>query len=299
MVGHKWEKVIARVAGVQLGGAGDAVPAPGSGPIMAAEAYREYVVDIRKPDGQDLRATVRDIGGMVYPVGWPVHVEVNFKSGEARLNSHATKKLALEMMRDRPSAAAGAGGVVNVADQIRMQAAEMAGGAAGGWQTGPGGALGAAMGDASMHVVHLGGQQIWLTASQQAEVRALTSAVLSGDPVARQAAKERFQQLKAEFAEQAGAGFTAPGSTFGPIGGTFEPPAAFGPPTAAQPFAAFDPPIASGSPAAFGAQNAFDSFGAGQSTAEERLTKLKQLFDKGILTESEYQAKRQEIINGL
>ncbi len=38
---------------------------------------------------------------------------------------------------------------------------------------------------------------------------------------------------------------------------------------------------------------------AGQGGVEERLAMLKQLHDRGVLTESEYQAKRQQIIDGL
>jgi hypothetical protein len=46
------------------------------------------------------------------------------------------------------------------------------------------------------------------------------------------------------------------------------------------------------------AAGAFDS-GGGHGSAEERLAQIKQLLDKGILSESEYQAKRQQIIDGL
>jgi hypothetical protein len=76
---------------------------------------------------------------------------------------------------------------------------------------------------------------------------------------------EQLRQLKSQIRQQAAAG-AAPGSTFDPIG-----------------------------------QPTFSTFGggAGQGTAEHRLATLQQLLDKGMLTQSEYETKRQQIIDGL
>jgi Short C-terminal domain len=77
----------------------------------------------------------------------------------------------------------------------------------------------------------------------------------------------------------------SPGGSPGQYG-QGSPPQAFGTPQG------FDAPSSFGAPS-------FDSFGSGtgQGSVEERIAKLQQLHDKGILTESEYQAKRQQIIN--
>lgn len=58
-------------------------------------------------------------------------------------------------------------------------------------------------------------------------------------------------------------------------------------------------PGPAGSPA--GSGTSFSAFGTtgGSGTAEQRLAQLRQLLDKGILTESEYAAKRQGIISEL
>ena len=62
---------------------------------------------------------------------------------------------------------------------------------------------------------------------------------------------------------------------------------------AAQPGAG--PAFPGGAPAAPG-----DPVGAsGQGGAEHRLAMIKQLVDSGMISESEYQAKRQQIIDGL
>lgn len=271
MLGHKWEKVAGTVAQVT---GGSIIPPPGSGSRLADHALREYLVEVRRPSGEVVRTMVTENSRFVHSVGSPIHVEVNFKTGEAKIDPNAMSKLTSQTLRNsaRLGATGATGGMVNVADQIRTQAAEMASGPAGFGQASLAGALGAAIAGSSVHVTRIGGQQVHLDPDQAAELRRLTSDVLSGDPVAKQAARERFHQLRAELLQQAvtgpgGPGFEAPGSTFDPIG-TARP---------AEPFGE----------------------GTGQGNAEERLTRLRQLFDKGIVTESEYQAKRQQIIDGL
>ena len=93
---------------------------------------------------------------------------------------------------------------------------------------------------------------------------------------------------------QAGSGF---GSFGGPTGSN--QPGGFGQPTS---FGSSGGTGSSGGPDPYRppAPSSFGSFdhGAGQGTQQERLAKLQQLLDKGILTESEYQAQRQQVING-
>jgi hypothetical protein len=63
------------------------------------------VIEVRKPNGEMLRATVSQTSRFVHPVGSPMHVEVNFKTGEAKIDPQAMSKMAQEMLRNRPSAA--------------------------------------------------------------------------------------------------------------------------------------------------------------------------------------------------
>jgi hypothetical protein len=97
-------------------------------------------------------------------------------------------------------------------------------------------------------------------------------------------------RARAQIAGQLGGGI-APGASaaaFGAAAGFFQP----GQP--GQPGQLGQPGYLSPAPPA----GAFDG-GGGPGSAEERLAQIKQLLDKGILSESEYQAKRQQIIDGL
>ena len=158
------------------------------------------------------------------------------------------------------------------------------------------------------------------------ELRTERSGTLERDPAAQQAAMERIRQRVAERSGQPGAAPAAANtgsprpaapSTFDPIGqpSTFDPvgPAStfnpVGPASTANTFGdpvreTFNQPAAPSSfghvtePPSFGAPAAFDQFGGGAGAQEQQLAKLQQLFDKGILTESELAAQRQQILNG-
>ncbi len=133
---------------------------------------------------------------------------------------------------------------------------------------------GGAQGSHVVRVLGPGGQELPI-AFDPGEMSALAQAIRSGDPAARQAAMNRLRELRDVARQQAA----------GQFGGTPGP----------------------GAPgAAFGAAAALFPAGAGQPggtdhpvSAEERLATLKALLDRGILTKSEYQAKRQQIIDGL
>jgi hypothetical protein len=56
--------------------------------------------------------------------------------------------------------------------------------------------------------------------------------------------------------------------------------------------------VTAGQPAGSFPAGAFDTSG-GPGAVEERLARLQQLLGKGILTESEYQAQRQQVISGI
>ncbi|HYS33756.1 MAG TPA: SHOCT domain-containing protein, partial [Streptosporangiaceae bacterium] len=155
---------------------------------------------------------------------------------------------------------------------------------------------------------------------ESGEIGKLAEALRSGDPAARQAAMERLRELRDRArnrtahevagpkpAAEGFSGSSGPGS-FDDIGGPgpqATPGDAFGEPAGFSSFhepAGFSPV---GQPAAPGPRaptpstfSAFDTSG-GQGSVEERLARLKQLLDKGIVTESEFQAQRQQIINGI
>jgi Short C-terminal domain len=120
-----------------------------------------------------------------------------------------------------------------------------------------------------MHVIGPGGMELPIQIDA-AEVGRLAQAIRSGDPVARQAAMNQLRELRDQARAQMG------GQTGAQFGGGPVPGAPGGD---------------------FGGAPGFSP--AGQGGVEERLAMLKQLHDRGVLTESEYQAKRQQIIDGL
>ncbi len=80
--------------------------------------------------------------------------------------------------------------------------------------------------------------------------------------------------------------------------GDFGEPAdsfSFGLPAAPSPYQQVSPQMPGSMPTAFGS---FDT-GAGGGTVEQRIARLQQLLDKGILTESEFAAQRQQVIRGI
>jgi Short C-terminal domain len=117
-------------------------------------------------------------------------------------------------------------------------------------------------GGASVHVVSSGGQDVQV-AMDGGEISNLAQAMISGDPAAKQAAMQRIQQIKAQAQQQV----------------TDQPPAPDLYQPAAPPFGSFDT-------------------GQGQGSQQERLARLQQLLDRGILTESEFEAQRQQVLGG-
>lgn len=206
MLGHHWESAEGKIVEVTAGPAGR----------YGVHSEYHYVVEVRTPAGEVLRGNVSQQSSDSLAVGTLVRVQVNAKTQEIRLDSKA-----------------GAGTVigVSVADQVRAASADFdsplsTAGQATAAGTGPTriivqsgsgiriesgsgpvdlsgllGRLGAAGG--SPIVIGPGGQQVNVDGS---EMRALTAAVLSGDPVARQSAIDRLHQIRAEMTGQAGAG---------------------------------------------------------------------------------------------
>jgi hypothetical protein len=285
MLGHKWESAEATILNLRTH--------PGSGHTGghggAADPEQHYGVEVHLTDGSVIRGLVIDKSQFVHPIGAKVTVEVNTKTHELRLDSR--------------SHADASNGVVNMAQQIEDMRSASSGtstsftvsGAAGMPRAGglPGlagvaGAEGIAglfdaviasqSGGASVHVVGPDGQDIPV-AMQDGEVANLAQSILSGDPAAKQAAMERIRQIKDQAQRQAPGGLGQPAGFNQP--GAFDPPGGFIQPD-------FIPPPA---PAAFGS---FDT-GMGQGTKHEQLARLQQLLDKGILTESEYEAQRQQV----
>ena len=306
MLGHKWEPAEGTIVEAQtLSGHRHGIEA-------ALHAEHRYVIEVRKPTGETIRGTVTEKSMRAHVVGQTVRVEVHGKNNEIRLDPNARIDSVREM--------------VNMAEQMRGAAGGMgATGAAGAvGAAGLAGALGAVLGGTgapSVHVIGPGGQELPLGAIQgSAEVGGLAQAMMSGDPAARQAAIDLLRQIKAQVHEQSAGqtGQPAP-STFDDIGpastaGTFGDPVheTFSQPPAPSPYnqptapSSFSQPSAPSSfgqvtpPTSFGSPSSFDSFGggAGAGSSQERVAKLQQLLDKGILTESEFQTQRQQVLNG-
>ena len=163
---EKWEKAQGTIAESP-----DAPPGATEPTFQRASADHQYVIEVATPSGRPLRTTVATFSRFVHAVGEPIFVEVNFKTGEARIDNRAMAQLALRQTEDRSP-----------------------------------------------------------------------SAITPRSPAA-------------------------------------------GSMTAGQPAVPYS-------------TRAFDA-GAGQGTVQDRLARLQQLLDKGILTESEYQAQRQQIISGI
>ena len=295
MLGHKWE--------------------PAQGTIVEARAHhheRSYVIEVRKPTGEVVRGNVTEKGGFPHPVGAVVAIEVHSKSGEMRIDPSART----DSIR----------GMMQVAEQMRASAgAAGAGGAVGGAATisALASALGAAsQGGAAVHVLGPDGQELPVHVNP-GDISSLAQAIKSGDPAARQAALDRLHELRDQGRQRAAAhphpaggppmpgaeGFTgsAGPSTFDEIGGPRHIPASgagafgepadafsFGLPATPSPYQQVSPPIPDSTPMS---SSAFDT-GAGEGTVEQRIARLQQLLDKGILTESEFAAQRQQVIDG-
>lgn len=87
MLGHKWEPAEATVVEARAGSAPDLL--------------HEYVVDVPKPKGGLQRATVSLSGRFLYHVGATIHVEINFKTGEAKIDKVAICELPIHVRSDR------------------------------------------------------------------------------------------------------------------------------------------------------------------------------------------------------
>jgi hypothetical protein len=146
-----------------------------------------------------------------------------------------------------------------MADWSRQRLIDMnsaAGGTGGSW-TSRSAAAGTGLGAGGVHIINAGGQVIQASQAQAGEIHQLAQALQSGDPAAVQAAKDRLLQLKDQLRQ----GLGAPGGAGVAAGG------------------------------AGGVAG-----GVAGGTVEQRLAVLQDLVTKGVLTEAEYQAQRQRII---
>jgi hypothetical protein len=147
-----------------------------------------------------------------------------------------------------------------------------------------------------------------IAVSASPEMAQLVQKIRSGDPAQRAAALAELRQRAASgnLPLPGAASPGAPGGT-GPAGsaaqaGSPAPAGAFGiPGPAPSPFDPVSPINTFGSPAAPGQPGGLgDSFSAGARTDQaERLTRLKALKDKGLLSLIEYETQRQRILNEL
>jgi hypothetical protein len=266
------------------------------------------------------RATINAPADIQAPVvGAVVGVEVEVKTGKVRLDPHST----MGTLR-------AVGGMLEAAQQARLQAeyggALAASGAQGGMGGGPGaggagpaGPAGAAAGPMQQALFTAFGQNgrgIAVTAGP--ELAQLAQQIRSGDPAQRAAALAELRQRAASGGLMP-PGMASPGAPggFGPAApagtpGASGPAGAFGEPGPAP--STFDPvspintfngpvsPAGPGSPGGLGSPpgGLGGSFSAGARTDQaERLTRLKALRDQGLLSLVEYETQRQRILNEL
>jgi len=98
----KWEKALARIVESPDAPAGATEPTfyPGHG-----REYHDYLVEVGSPNGQMVRARVGLTSTFVHAVGEPMAVEVNFKTGEVRLDLPRMSELMLQQANSRRTAA--------------------------------------------------------------------------------------------------------------------------------------------------------------------------------------------------
>jgi Short C-terminal domain len=274
--GHKWEPaegtiVEVRPAETAFGRASG----HGLGPV--------YVVDVRQANGEVVRATVTGPAGPPLAVGAAVRLEVNAKTSEARFDPNAGN-----------FRAGGVRDAMKLAEQIRQ--AQRAGG----------GAAAAALSGfpQGMHIQQgMPGQPgaAGMRVAGGGEAAELVQELLSGNATDRAAAIERLKGLRSGAAGQASvpAGpanpLTPPGGfnpppTFDQAGAFTTPPA----PSTFDPVGGFSTPPAPGTFDPVGGSGAAGQ--AGQASAADRIAKLQELRDKGLITGPEFEAQRQRIL---
>jgi hypothetical protein len=241
---------------------GTVVDVQSSGQGISAMLRQEhrYVVEVRTPTGEVIRGTVTEKTPAAQAVGSTIGVQVRWKSGEMKIDPN---------------------------QQVYSVSAMMNAGSFGAYSQGP----------ADVHVMRIlgaGGQGVPLQIDP-AELSRLAAAIRSGDPAARQAAMNQLRAMRDQARQQAASQYPAPPG---------QPPGQYPAPPGQVPAPPGQYPAPPGQyPAPPGQYPATPPFGAAQGGSplgvEERLAGLKSLLDKGLLTESEYQSKRQQIIDGL
>jgi hypothetical protein len=285
--GHQWEPAEGTIVDVQ-----------------SRHHEHHYTIDVRTDRGVLVRRTVKHRSPAAYAIGTKVRVEID-QDNEIRFDQNSPggdPVIATMTMSDQireasaafdspgvggpnfggfgsPGGAgfggAGFGGAGFGGAGFGGVGAGAAGGLAGliGELAGLRGSFGGVSGETTASVIGPDGQQLPFDASEMSQ---LTQALMSGDQAARHAAIQRLHQIRAEALGRMS------GQQFGSdaIGtGSFDQIS---------------------SPPSDGSASGFDAFGTdNRGTVEERLAKLQQLLSQGILTQSEYEAQRQRIIDGI
>jgi hypothetical protein len=312
MLRHKWEAATATILNVQS--------EPGTTPV------HHYQVEVRKQNGEVTTSRVSEQSQIMRAVGEKLNVEMHSQTGELRI--HGSRADALrgvvnmaQAMRDMGTA--GTGGA--------------AGGLAAG-VAGLAGMLAGQQGNNPVNVMGPGGQNVPMNLDpneMRSLTHALIAGSPAEKQAARQRLQEIKSQAQQQAANpQGGYGAQQQQGGFGQQqqqggygaqqqqsgSGQQQAQGGFGQQQAQGGFSGAGPssfddigtPRNAAGPGAgsagalnqqggfSSAQSSFGSFnmGSGQGSREERLAKLQQQFNKGILTESEYEAQRQQVING-
>jgi len=264
-----------------------------------------YVVDYRRAEGDTFRVTVPALPdqNIELRIGTQVQIEVDAKSGEARLSAGQVLGGGGPATREAMRLAAGPGGV---GDRAAAIAAALGG-------LGQPGAPGVrVIGGAEVHVA--GGPEVRVVGGAQAAevMKAVQELMSGGDPAA---AREKIRHLKADLQAQADmAGPAEPVGFSSPEPSTFDsltPPAPVPPrttfsspdPSVGQPSPAFGQPgfspvapsTAFSSPDGPGSFSAGSSFGAFGATKSDRIARLEDQRDRGQITPEQFAAQRQQI----
>jgi hypothetical protein len=314
MLGNKWERASARILSVESR----------PDPAGALQQVHNYQVEVRKQNGEVRVGTFAEKSQLLHDVGSVLDVEVHSKSGEIRRSGGS-----------RPDSVRG---VVNMAQMIREAGTGGPGGIVGGLAGGVAGLAGMLAGgqgggpQGGGPQVFVGGQggggQFVPMNVQPNEVQNLARALMTGTPAEKVAARARMQEIKAQAQQQAmnqqsgfggqqqsgfggqqqsGFGGQQQSGMGGPQQSGFggQQQSGFG----GQQQSGMGGPQQSGfggqqptspPPGPFFSESSFGSFntGADQGTREQRMARIQEQYNKGILTESEFEAQRRQILNG-
>jgi hypothetical protein len=322
MLGNKWENATATIMNVESQ----------PGPAAGLQPVHTYHVEVRKQNGETQLGTFSEKSQLQHQVGHVLNVEVHSKSGEIRRSAASRTESVrgmvnmAQMIRD--AGTGGPGGVVGgLAEGVAGLAGMLAGAQPGGprvFVNGPGGGQFVHMSVQPDEIQNLARAMMTGTPAEKQAARARMQEIKAQAQQQAMNQQSGFggqqqsgfggpqQEQQSGFGGQQQSGFGGPQQAMNQQSGFGGPQQAmnqqsgFGGPQQEQQsgfggqqqsaFGGLQP--ASPAPGPFYSESSFGSFstGADQGTREQRMARIQEQFNKGILTESEFEAQRRQIL---